>query len=93
MCWSITHAIQDQISDWNDPALLDSSGPSESLKLALQFAFSDLNLQRGYLYVFTDNPRAIRAYEKSGFVQEGRLRRAAYFDGSWKDVLLRAAPR
>jgi RimJ/RimL family protein N-acetyltransferase len=35
-----------------------------------------------------DNPRAIRAYEKIGFVHEGRMRQADYHDGRYFDILL-----
>ncbi len=61
---------------------------SESLQLALQFAWDDLNLNRVYLHVFADNARAISSYRKSGFVEEGKLRSAAYINGKWLDVLV-----
>jgi RimJ/RimL family protein N-acetyltransferase len=45
------------------------------------FGFGELNLQRIWLRVFDFNTRAIRCYEKSGFVLEGRLRRHHYHAG------------
>ncbi len=58
---------------------------SEAVRLAIDFAFRDRNLQRVWLRVFSDNPRAIRAYEKAGMIKEGVLRRACFIDGCWKD--------
>jgi RimJ/RimL family protein N-acetyltransferase len=66
---------------------------TEAVVLATEFAFRDLNLERVYLHVFADNPRAIRAYEKAGLETEGRLRRAAFVDGAWRDVLVMAKLR
>jgi RimJ/RimL family protein N-acetyltransferase len=34
------------------------------------------------------NQRAIRAYEKCGFVVEGREREAAFVDGRWYDDVM-----
>ena len=61
---------------------------TEAVRLLYQFGFTDLNLHRIYLHVFADNLRAIRAYEKSGFGQEGVLREATCIDGEWGDVIV-----
>jgi RimJ/RimL family protein N-acetyltransferase len=62
-----------------DRATWDQGYGSEAMRLLLRFAFVELNLHRVTLSVFGYNPRAIRAYEKLGFVHEGaqreRLRR------------------
>ncbi len=63
---------------------------SEAMRLAIQFAFKDRNLQRVWLQVFANNKRAIRAYEKAGFQQEGILRQACYISGNWIDLVLMA---
>ncbi len=47
---------------------------SDAMRIILRFAFSELNLWRISLNVFEYNPRAIRSYEKVGFVHEGRMR-------------------
>jgi diamine N-acetyltransferase len=47
-----------------------------------------LNLNRIFLRVYENNPRAIRAYEKTGFVHEGRLRQGHFHNGEYLDVLL-----
>src|SRR5688572_11843911 len=60
-------------------------GP-EAIRLATQFAWRDLNLHRVWLRVFADNARAIAAYKKAGFVEEGTLREAAHIDGRYVDM-------
>jgi RimJ/RimL family protein N-acetyltransferase len=49
---------------------------TEAVQLMLRFAFTELNLRRVTLSVFSYNTRAVRSYEKAGFQQEGRLRGA-----------------
>jgi RimJ/RimL family protein N-acetyltransferase len=66
---------------------------TEVMRLLLQHGFNTLNLNRIFLRVFQTNPRAIRSYEKAGFVQEGRLRQAEFIDGSYTDVLLMSVLR
>ena len=61
---------------------------TEATKLLCQFGFSDLNLHRIYLNVVASNVRAIKAYEKCGFVREGLLREAAFIDDAWVDVVV-----
>jgi len=36
--------------------------------------------------VYADNPRAIRTYEKAGFVHEGTLREAVFKRGKFSDI-------
>lgn len=60
---------------------------SEAMRLMLKYAFETLNLNRVHLEVYATNPRAIRSYEKVGFVHEGRKRQAMYKDGQYIDVL------
>jgi RimJ/RimL family protein N-acetyltransferase len=66
---------------------------SEVMGLLLRHGFSTLNLHRIYLRVFEDNPRAIRSYEKAGFVHEGRQRQGEYHDGEFHDVLFMSVLR
>lgn len=47
---------------------------TDAMREILRFAFEELNLYRVSLDVFEYNPRAIRSYEKAGFLYEGRLR-------------------
>jgi len=61
---------------------------TEALSLILQHCFETLNLNRLYLRVYENNPRAIRAYEKAGLTIEGRLRHSHYDKGEYVDVIL-----
>ena len=60
---------------------------TEVMTLLLRHGFETLNLNRVYLRVHADNKRAIRTYEKTGFVHEGRLRQAIYKCGKYGDLL------
>ncbi len=59
-----------------------------AISLILEFAFNELNLQRVYLQVFSFNERAIKLYEKMGFVHEGKFRQALYRSGNWHDIVI-----
>lgn len=76
-----------------DKSYWDQGYGSEALKLLLRHGFSTLNLNRIFLRVFEDNPRAIRAYEKTGFVHEGRQRQAEFHGGQFHDVLFMSVLR
>ena len=66
---------------------------TEAMEIILKHGFETLNLHRLYLKVFADNPGAIRAYEKAGFVHEARLREAHFGDGAYKDDLIMSVLR
>ncbi|MFL5779223.1 MAG: GNAT family N-acetyltransferase [Chloroflexota bacterium] len=60
---------------------------TEATGLMLDHAFGTLGLHRIALFVFEFNERAIRAYERCGFVVEGRSRESIWRDGRWWDEL------
>jgi RimJ/RimL family protein N-acetyltransferase len=62
----------------------------EAITLALGYAFNVLVLHRVSVRVVDYNLRAIRAYQKCGFVIEGRERESAFVDGIWHDDLMMA---
>jgi RimJ/RimL family protein N-acetyltransferase len=66
---------------------------TEAIQLLLKHGFNDLNLHRIYLHVFSTNIRAVKAYEKTGFVIEGELRQAAHIDEKYVNVLIMAKLR
>ena len=76
-----------------DKTYWDQGYGTEVVRLLLRHGFSTLNLYRIFLRVFEDNPRAIRAYEKAGFIHEGRQRQAEYHDGQFHDVLIMSVLR
>lgn len=60
---------------------------TDAMHLILGFAFRELNLHRVTLGTFEYNPRAIRVYEKIGFVHEGRSRGSIRRDGKrWDNI-------
>jgi RimJ/RimL family protein N-acetyltransferase len=60
---------------------------TDAMRIILHYAFNELNLRRVGLGVFEYNSRAIRSYEKAGFVHEGRMREAIHRDGKRFDFL------
>ena len=58
---------------------------SEAIVLLLEWLFNDRGAHRVWLEVFPDNARAVRAYEKVGFVREGTLRETWFVEGRWHD--------
>jgi diamine N-acetyltransferase len=66
---------------------------TEVMTLLLCHGFETLNLNRVFLRVYSENKHAIRAYEKAGFVHEGRMRQAVYKHGSYNDVLFMSVLR
>lgn len=62
-------------------------------KLALAYAFEELQMNRVYLRVFADNTRAIKSYEKAGFRYEGTFRQDVMIDGAGEDIVFMAILR
>lgn len=54
----------------------------------VEFAFVRRNLRRLHLQAIASNVGAIRAYEKAGFVIEGRQRQHAWVRGAYEDIVL-----
>ena len=69
------------------PSVFGQGYGTEATRAVLHHAFR-LGLHRVELEVFAFNPRARRAYEKAGFVVEGRRRDALYWDGAWVDAIV-----
>jgi len=63
---------------------------TEAVELVVQFAFEQIGLHRVEAYVSTENSASIRVLEKSGFQQEGLLRKLLYINGQWVDHYLYA---
>lgn len=54
----------------------------------IDFGFGELRLERIQLDVYVDSARAIRSYEKLGFVHEARLRQIYWHHGQYGDSLI-----
>jgi RimJ/RimL family protein N-acetyltransferase len=61
---------------------------TEAIRAVLDHAFEAKGLHRVSLDVFSFNPGAQRAYEKCGFLVEGRQRHTLNWDGEWVDSIL-----
>ena len=54
----------------------------------LNYLFNELRLHRVYLHLQSYNTRALKCYEKCGFIQEGVLRRHSFARGKYHDDLM-----
>jgi RimJ/RimL family protein N-acetyltransferase len=76
-----------------DRSAWDKGYGTEAMMLLAKHCFETLNLQRVFLRVYADNLRAQRAYQKAGFVEEGRLRQAVFKRGAYQDAILMSVLR
>ena len=76
-----------EISIWIGQGHRNGGHGTEALQLALRYAFQDLKLHKVYLRVLEYNTRAIRTYEKCGFVVEGVLREEMRVNGEWHNLV------
>ncbi len=56
-------------------------------RMALNYAFQELNLYKIYLVVDTENAKALHVYEKVGFEQEGILKHEFFSNGKYRDAV------
>ncbi|MFC3748197.1 GNAT family N-acetyltransferase [Paenibacillus sp. GCM10012306] len=63
---------------------------SDAIETLVRFAFNELNLHRISLFVFSYNTRAIKAYQKVGFVTEGIMKESLFKSGKYYDKVLMA---
>jgi len=70
-----------------EPELRGKGYGTDAMRVLVRYAFHELNLHRVSLRVLAENARAIRAYEKTGFVIEGRERGADSRDGQRTDII------
>ena len=61
---------------------------TDAMRVIVGYGFREMGLHRIQLGVAPFNPAGIRAYEKAGFVEEGRLRESVLHDGRWYDEVL-----
>ena len=71
-----------------DPGALGKGFGTEAMQLLAAHAFDNLGLHRLGCRVLDFNARALAAYEKVGFVVEGREREAALIGTEWHDDLI-----
>jgi RimJ/RimL family protein N-acetyltransferase len=60
---------------------------TEAINLLTNYAFNELRLHTIYLIVYDINERAMKAYNKCGFVECGRRHEAVYRHGKYIDLV------
>lgn len=65
----------------------------DAVRTLVDYGFRHLNLRKISLRCLADDERAVGAYRKAGFVEEGRLRDHAWYDGTVHDELVMAVFR
>jgi RimJ/RimL family protein N-acetyltransferase len=76
-----------------EPSAWSKGLGSESASLLLNYAFNKLNLNSVQLGVNAENKRAVRSYEKTGFVHEGIRRQFIYRNGRYYDIVVMSVLR
>ncbi len=61
---------------------------TDAVRLVVDYAFEELNLNRVQLTTDEENVRAIRCYEKAGFVREGLLRQHRLAGGAFGNTVI-----
>lgn len=59
---------------------------TEATKELLALAFNRFHLERVYLNVLAENEKAVRLYQKCGFVYEGAFRKHLFLRGEYKTL-------
>lgn len=59
----------------------------ETMQLLINYSFLEMNLHKVYLRVFSFNERAIKLYERIGFVKEGELKEQLFRNGKWHGII------
>ena len=65
----------------------------DAVRTLVDYAFEHLNMNRVSLYTLAQDPRAVGAYRKAGFVEEGRIRQHAWVRGRFEDELVMSVLR
>ncbi len=71
-----------------EPSAWNRGFGGDAIRTLVRFAFEEMNLRKLHINVFEYNDRAKHVLEASGFVQEGRLRKEFYREGSYHDLLI-----
>jgi diamine N-acetyltransferase len=70
-----------------DPAYQGHGYAMVATNLAMNYAFSVLNMHKLYLIVDKENEKAIHIYKKVGFSIEGELKDEFFVDGSYHNAI------
>ncbi|HEX7153892.1 MAG TPA: GNAT family protein [Thermoanaerobaculia bacterium] len=71
-----------------EPSAWNRGFGGDAIQTLVRFAFEEMNLQKLRINVFDYNDRAKHILETHGFVQEGRLQRDFYREGTYHDIVI-----
>lgn len=71
-----------------EPTAWNRGFGKDAIQTLVRFAFDEMNLVKLRINVFDYNERAKHVLESHGFIQEGRLRRDFYRDGTYHDLVI-----
>lgn len=58
---------------------------TDAMRVLIKFIFEQMNIRKIKLNVYAFNERAVKSYEKCGFVKDGTLRQEIFRDGKYHD--------
>lgn len=61
---------------------------TEAIKLATEYAFKELNLNKLFADIYSNNVGSYKAFMKAGYVEVGRLKRHFFFEGNYVDKII-----
>ena len=71
-----------------EPTAWNRGFGTDAIRTLVRFAFEEMNLRKLRIAVFEYNDRARHVLEAQGFIEEGRLRREFYREGTYHDILI-----
>ena len=69
------------------PAFQGRGYAGQATRIAIDYAFSVLNIHKLLLHVDSENRRAVRIYESCGFRPEGILKDEFFVNGAYRDAV------
>ena len=61
---------------------------ADAIRTLCRFGFEEMNLHKIKATVFAFNEKALRCYEKCGFIREGLLKEEIFREGKYHDVVI-----
>ncbi len=71
-----------------EPSAWNKGFGGDAIRALVRFAFDEMNLEKLRIDVFEYNERGRHLLETNGFVQEGKLAREFYREGTYQDVVI-----
>jgi len=76
-----------------EPAFWGAGYAHDAVMSLLAYAFDRFDLYQVELWTLADNNRALRMYQRCGFVEEARLRARSWKQGAWVDHVVLSVNR